>query len=116
MSHAIDECYSVYNERSVRARTPKPCMACKETIRPGTHYTRVNIVFNGSAETVVRCWRCQRLHEHLRGLGKDQDRWPAERLDCGDSYEVEWGPVPEEIGALAFADANEPPEVEGEVE
>jgi len=102
MSHCIDEVYPVYREKERRANKSHTCDACKETIRSGDLYTNVGIVFQGEAETIKRCFRCQRIHEHLRGKGGGEF-WPAERLDCGESYESEWEEeCPEEIQALAF--------------
>lgn len=102
MSHCVDETYDVYQEREVRARKRGQCDACDEPIAPGHAYWRISIVFDGSASTVRRCARCQAMRKHLRTRG-DGDTWPAERLDCGQAYEDEWGDVPDEIAALAFA-------------
>lgn len=104
MSYEPDSYYSVYNERFPRSRKPRQCEACKETIPAGAHYARVSAVYDGSAETIVRCIRCQRMHEHLRLLARSEGLWPAERLNCGREYVEEWGEEPpEEIAALAFA-------------
>lgn len=102
MSYVADEHYSVYDERFPRARKEHKCDACKERIFGGQRYAKVGIVFQGTANTVIRCLRCQKLHEHLRELG-DGDTWPEERLNCGQRYEDEWGELPPEIAALAFA-------------
>lgn len=103
MSHGIDETYSVYNEVCRRARKDHTCDACEETISTGHRYMRVGIVFDGKGESVKRCLRCQAIHDHLKEMGKG-DTWPAEKLDCGESYESHWdGPPPNEIAALAFA-------------
>lgn len=102
MSYQADEKYAVYSERFPRARKPHVCDACRETIRIGDRYARVGTVFDNRAETIVRCLRCQTIHEHLRTLG-DGDSWPDERLDCGEEYESHWEqPPPAEIAALAF--------------
>lgn len=95
---------TVYNERRVRARKPHQCSACKEAIRPGHYYMRIGIVFDGSAEALKRCLRCQALHAHLREkcAASEDEMWPADRLDCGLTYESEWGDLPPEIAALAF--------------
>lgn len=104
MSYEPDGYYSVYNERFPRSRKARPCDACKETIHAGAHYARVSVVYDGSAETIVRCMRCQRMHEHLRLVARCERAWPAERLDCGRDYVEEWGEdPPAEIAALAFA-------------
>lgn len=103
MSHSIDDYYSVYKETETKARKEHQCSACSEPISPNQVYTRVQIVFDKSAETVKRCSRCQAIHIHLREKGRG-DTWPAERLDCGESYRDHWGEEPpEEIAALAFA-------------
>ncbi len=103
MSHGIDEHYAVYDENRQRARKPHTCDACAETIPAGRRYYRVFVLFDGRAETVKRCARCQRIHEHLRELAPG-DLWPDERLACGETYEGEWGcEPPPEIAALAFA-------------
>ena len=109
--HGVDELYEVYDEQRVTARKAHQCSACSETIRPGDRYVRVKMVFDGSAETIKRCARCQSIHEHLRdtapGCG---DVWPDEKLDCGDSYEDVFGePPPDEIAALAFWRPGDPP-------
>jgi hypothetical protein len=102
MSHYCEEVYEVYNEIHPIARKPHTCAACKESISPGQRYTRCFILFDGDAETVIRCSRCQTIHEHLRKLG-DGDMWPAEKLDCGQEYLEHWGKeAPPEIAALAF--------------
>src|SRR3990172_6696784 len=103
MSYESDEHYAVYDEKFPAARKVHICDACNDPIRIGDTYTRVGIVYNGSGESVKRCMRCQRIHEHLRGLAPGET-WPRERLNCGADYEDEWGrEPPEEIQALAFA-------------
>lgn len=103
MSHSVEETYAVYDERSPVARKEHRCDACDERIAPGQQYARIGIVFQGEAESVKRCLRCQAIHEYLRD--KDPgETWPAERLDCGEKYEDHWGEdPPERIAALAFA-------------
>lgn len=103
MSHAIEQCYGAYVELFPVARKPHRCHACHEQIGTGQKYARVQIVFEGSAETVKRCLRCQKIHEHLRELDRGA-LWPDERLDCGEEYTEHWGKEPPpEIAALAFA-------------
>lgn len=108
MSHYCDDSYDVYHEVRVFASKEHECDAvmCDEPIRKGDPYWRVSVVFNGQAETIKRCIRCQTIHEHLRDRG--EDTWPDERLACGQDYEEEWGrPPPPEIQALAFWRAGE---------
>ena len=98
------EPYAVYNEKVVTARKLHTCHACDELISPGYHYVRLGMVFDGHAKTIKRCMRCQRLHEHLRVKGAKMDMYPAERLDCGETYQDHWGEdPPDDIAALAFA-------------
>jgi hypothetical protein len=110
MSHYCDETYDVYHEQQVVARKPHDCSACKETIPARTSYWRVTWVYDGSADGVKRCNRCQAVHRHLRKkcAQGDGDMWPDERLNCGLKYEDEWGALPAEIEALAFALPTDP--------
>jgi hypothetical protein len=103
VSREIDGYYDVYAETYPRAAKDHTCDACNETIPAGHHYARVSVVYEGTANTHKRCFRCQRLHVHLRGL-EPGELWPDERLDCGEGYEEHWGgEPPAEIAALAFA-------------
>lgn len=102
MSHSCDEQYAIYDEREFRANKPHTCDACGLEIRKFDRYTRVFMLFDGRKEHVKRCARCQLLHEHLRGLCEPGEQWPDERLNCGLSYESEWGPAPAWVNALAF--------------
>ena len=103
MSHSVDECYDVYSEQRVTARKAHACDACREPIAAASTYWRIAIVFDGEAETVKRCERCQKIHMHLRSLDPGAS-WPAEKLDCGIAYRDHWEfDPPDEIAALAFA-------------
>jgi len=109
MSHTVEEQYTIYDERRVRARIRHECDACDLPIEPGHAYMRIGILFDGEWETVKRCLRCQAIHEHLRELGAFFETWPAERLDCGEEYRAHWGnEPPPEIAALAFWRPGEP--------
>jgi hypothetical protein len=102
MSHSCDEYYAVYLNKRVKARKAHRCDACGDTIDPGHFYHRVSWVFDGSANSVKRCLRCEAIHKHLRGKAPGET-WPSERLDCGETYEDHWGgPPPENIARLAF--------------
>jgi hypothetical protein len=86
---------------------------CSDPIRKGDSYWRISVVFDGRARTIKRCVRCQHLHVHLRELCQAagdaySDMWPDERLACGLDYSEEWGPIPQEIAALAFWKPGEP--------
>lgn len=93
----------LFRERRPVARKPHKCHACGETIRSGDRYARVFFVWEGEPDTVKRCMRCEKIHAHLVDRGNG-DTYPAERLDCGESYQDHWGEdPPDEIAALAFA-------------
>ena len=103
VSYCCDEEYAVYSETYPRANKDHRCDACRETIPAGHYYARVSVIYDHQAKTYKRCFRCQRIHVHLRGLG-GYEMWPDERLNCGEEYATEWGgEPPEEIAALAFA-------------
>lgn len=107
MSYSYEEVYQVYNETFPCARKAHACDACRRTIRPGDVYTRVFILFDGTKRTVKRCLVCQAIHHHLRQLCPNEV-WPDERLNCGETYEDEWGkPPPDELVAVAFMTADE---------
>lgn len=102
--YEADETYAVYDERNVKARKAHRCAACGEPIKPGQRYYRIGMVYDRIAESLKRCQRCQRIHEHLRSVSDRGNReWPDERLRCGHEYEELHGePPPDEIAALAF--------------
>jgi len=107
MSHAYDDCYAFYSETWHKANKEHACSACLETIKPGHQYCRAAWAFEGEFDNVKRCARCQAMHKHLRNLAPG-DAWPAERLDCGERYEDDWGTAPPpEIAALAFITQDE---------
>lgn len=98
---------TLYREPRVRARKEHICGACRETIAPGHVYVREVTIFEGTADTVKRCLRCQAIHEHLRTL-MDFEEWPDPWLACGHEYEELHGePPPPEIAELAFISAEE---------
>lgn len=108
MSHHCDESYDVYDETLRKANKRHTCGACGEAIELGDYYHSVHLVFDGSAETVKRCARCQAIHAHLRTKGRGDSMWPDERLNCGEEYEAHWGEKPpDEVAALAFATREE---------
>ena len=107
MSHAIDEVYEVYDERTRTANKPHTCCACGETIAKGHVYWRIGVVWQGEPEEYKRCLKCQAMHEHLRTLDPGE-MWPDEQLACGLDYEQEWGePPPPEVAALSFMSQEE---------
>lgn len=80
MSHEVDECYAIYNERVRRARKNHDCDACERIIRRGDLYCYAFWLFDGD-------------------LG-DGETWPNEELNCGESYEGHWGEPPPNVAAL----------------
>ncbi len=102
MSYVADEAYDVYTETLRCAAKNHKCDACGEKILKGTHYFSIHCAFDGSANTIKRCKRCQTIHLHLRTLSPG-DMWPDEELNCGEEYREHWGKEPPpEIAALAF--------------
>ena len=107
MSQSFDEYCDVWCEANIKARKPHKCMACKETIQPGQTYIKVDSLYDGDWNHVIRCARCQAIWKHLnakeeaRGCSYTQ---PDPTLNCGHSYEEVWKATPPpEIAALAFA-------------
>ena len=112
VSYSCEETYDVYRETVRKARKEHTCSACKETIRKGELYCSVFTVFDGVTDSLKRCGACQTTHKHLRAVIYDRDYdhdqlWPDERLNCGMSYEEEWGDCPADIAALAFVTSEE---------
>ncbi len=109
MSHSVDETYDVYTETLRCAAKNHKCDACGEKILKGTHYFSIHCVWDGSAETIKRCKRCQTIHLHLRTLAPGT-MWPDEELNCGEEYKEHWGQEPPpEIAALAFMNPEDVP-------
>lgn len=109
MSVSIDDCGTLEasSETRPRARKEHRCNACGETIPRGTVYVRNGFVGEGTAETIKRCLRCERIYAHLaerfRVAGRRGEA-PDVMLACGHSYRDEWDEdPPDEIAALAFA-------------
>jgi len=108
MSHSIDECYGFYRVELRAARKAHSCDACGEPIAPRARYYVVRWEFDGKVDGVKRCARCEAIHEHLRKRGFRRETWPAERLDCGESYQDHWGEAPpDHVAALAFMTQSE---------
>jgi hypothetical protein len=96
----------VYREQWRKARKPRKCHACHETITPGSRYHYTFVIFDGDTDDNVRCERCQAIFEHLssriRDAG-DHDEYCHWELGCGDTYKERWDEEPPpEIAALAF--------------
>lgn len=105
MSYETDGCYGFYKETVRVARKTHKCSACKRTLAKGHRYMHISAQADDSVHTYKRCGACQVVHKHLRRLCRelDCDMWPDEELNCGLSYESEWGAEPPgEIAALPF--------------
>ncbi len=104
MSEYCEEYCDLYQEKTIKARKPHVCDACKLAIGKGSFYRRAVTIWEGTAETTKRCGACQVTFSHLVELCRRQNEGysPQARLDCGKSYEEEWGPCPDEIARLAF--------------
>lgn len=108
MSYYADETYDVYETSYPVARKEHRCEACGHTIYPKEVYAKVRVVYDGTAETIKRCGRCESIHKHLRDLCAGEDMWPDERLGCGLDYEEEWGEKPpSEVVALPLLSSAE---------
>lgn len=102
MSHSLDEFYAVHSKVIRRARKQHICCCCDSPIQIGHRYVIVFTVFDGESNTYKRCLRCDRIHGHLVEKG-DGQTYPAEALNCGETYQDHWGEEPpEQIAALAF--------------
>lgn len=105
MSYEADGSYSRYAKTRRKARKEHLCDACDNVIKPGHYYMRIYTVFDGCSDTIIRCGSCETTHVHLTELCResDDDMWPSERLDCGESYKGHWErEPPPEIAALPF--------------
>lgn len=86
-----------------RARKEHKCCACGGVIERGQLYTYSFTVFEGSAEGLHRCARCDAIYEHLCSLHTAGEDWPDWRLACGHEYRERWGEdPPAEVARLAF--------------
>jgi hypothetical protein len=103
MSVAVEGTCDVWEINHRKARKQHECAACHETIPIGHVYANHFSVFEGTAETVKRCMRCELIYQHLCSIEEDPDFSPAQRLDCGHSYEENWcRPPPDHVAKLAF--------------
>lgn len=106
MCDEAEEYFSVYKERRVRARKRHVCCACKEVVRVRDVYVCTFTVFEGEAETYKHCLRC---HAMLDAIAKRAPSGSAVamRLDCGELWSSNFGPVPDHVAALAFMSADD---------
>jgi hypothetical protein len=103
------EAPTVFAESDRRARKPHRCDCCHEAIAPGQRYGNTFGVWDGNASTIKRCSRCQAIYDHLCALPGDSEYSVALRLDCGRTYEEEWGAMPLAAQELAFLLPGEQP-------
>lgn len=107
MSYEIEGWASFYRSTTRRARIAHRCSACGLQVAPGERYQEIRLAYEGRAETIKRCGRCETMYQHLRSLcdgftGIDQ------ALDCGLDYRDEWGKEPpEDVQAVIFATSDE---------
>lgn len=95
---------AILEDAFVKARKEHPCFACHETIRVGDRHHVFVAIHDGDLGRFRHCLRCWRLIEELTeksGEGCDLS------LNCGESWEGNFGPLPDEIAALAFLTADE---------
>ncbi len=103
MSEYCEEYVDVAVETTLKARKDHVCDACKRVVRKGEMYVRDSTLFDGAWTVVKRCGACEATYQHLRTKCSDSfDMCPRPDLGCGLRYESEWGPLPDEIAALAF--------------
>ncbi len=106
MSISCDGTNEVYNETFPTARKEHECSACQSKILPKHKYAKIFILYDGNVDSLKRCVSCQMIHQHLRVKCSSHtfgDEWPDERLNCGLTYESEWGELPQEMTDLAFS-------------
>lgn len=93
-----------HDERWVKARKPHRCYACSEEIRPGDRYRLLVGKWEGEFEQFRHCARCDAISRALYDAGAEE---VAIDLDCGETYEENFGPLPDAIAALAFMTPDE---------
>lgn len=96
-------------ERRQRARKEHRCDACCETIRRGDIYIYEFSVFDGNAESLRRCLRCDTIYQHLIDRHRGMEDSEVDReLRCGHTYREVFEQEPsDEIAQLAFLTADE---------
>lgn len=94
---------AIWRESEPMARKGHRCDACGETITPGQRYSSTFYVYDGAAQTIKRCARCETIYRHLLAVRGEWEIIDAE-LSCGHEYVSHRGvEPPPEIAALAFA-------------
>src|SRR5690349_3319646 len=99
---SIDTCDGepcvVWDRRKRRARKEHVCECCNETIERGHLYATHFMVYDGTQEFIKRCLRCEVIYDALEQKMRDEgtygDEAPDPRLNCGHTYEEQWGVSP----------------------
>jgi hypothetical protein len=81
------------------ARKPHECFACHETIRPGDRYHRWSMRFDGEFSDHSHCARCYSIIGELWNAGAESVDLG---LNCGETWEENFGDLPEDVARLAF--------------
>lgn len=97
--------FPVELDRSWRkARKEHRCFACLETIRKGDRYHHVAQVYDGEFATFAHCVRCMSIIKALWAAGAETVDWS---LSCGETWEENFGALPDAVAALAFLTPDE---------
>lgn len=93
----------VYVEVGRIARKEHRCMACRERIAPGQHYTVTRSLYDGRWQNWKHCDRCLEMLNAILKQDRYGDMAVDPALNCGTLWEDAFGDVPEDVQALAFA-------------
>lgn len=59
----------IWSERTHVARKSYQCAECRQQIEPGDTYVRIFSVYDGTAETIINCERCNDLMAAFADVG-----------------------------------------------
>lgn len=116
MSCYGEEPVDLWNETWHTARTAKKCRArgCSLGIRSGDRYRKTFLVFEGRGQSWNHCARCAAIYDAIskelnrrRANGETEDNSIDEGLDCGHTWQENFGEPPPDVAALAFMTADE---------
>lgn len=82
-----------------QARKVHKCIACGEAIHVGDHYHSVQHLQDGEFTVFKHCARCWHICEALWDAGAEAVQWD---LNCGETWDDNFGELPPEIAELAF--------------
>lgn len=96
---------SCSSQRWRKARKSHWCCACGEGIKKGHRYHVVSGIWDGSPSTYKHCARCWAMFEAIldEAVKHDRDALVVFTLDCGERWEDNFGELPDDVAALAFA-------------